>query len=76
MCGWAMIALAYIEFKNNPENNRQYVEVRDQQVYDLVYKILCYTCRQHGASDIRSFLGFFGDEFFDQIVGVLFVNVN
>jgi hypothetical protein len=76
MCGWAMVALAFIERKSNPNNDKQYLEARDLQIYDVVYKILCYTCRQYGTPNIRWFLGVFGEEFFDQIVGLLVVDVS
>lgn len=75
MCGWAMIALAFIERSSNPNNDKKIIDARDMQVYDLVYKIFCYSCRQHGSQNIRWFISVYGDEFFDQIVGLLAVDV-
>jgi hypothetical protein len=76
MCGWALIALAYVERKSNPNNDRQALDTRDKQAYDTAYKIFCFTCRQHGAPNIRWFFSVFGDEFFDQIVGLVVVDVS
>jgi hypothetical protein len=75
ICGWALIALAYIERKSNPNDNKKILEMRDLQVYDVVHKIFLYVCRQHGTPNIRYFLHIFGEDFFDQIVGLLTVDV-
>lgn len=78
MCGWAFIALAFIELKINkiPSIDKEYLEPRDLQTFDVVYKILCYSCRQNGSPNIRWFLSVFGDEFFDQIVGLVVIDVS
>ncbi|KAI6184566.1 Non-specific serine/threonine protein kinase [Aphelenchoides bicaudatus] len=54
-----------------PTHEKQTMDLREMQSYEILYKILCYTCLQHGSPHIRWFFSVFGDEFFDQITGLI-----